>query len=242
MHKTQCTQCAVRVHSRIYPILHLEQLANLALVDICSDYADSSGNLGASVSYIRFSRHIVKVNPLTVFTCYNALCSKYKAIFVLIFYCSQYFSYLFLSKLFGRLNAYAVKDFICMVVAFMVVIVTAAAVVVMVVVMVVFMVMVVVIVTAAAVVTMVVVMMVVVVMVVFMIMVVVIVVMMFVLLLFLKMMKCFLYGIPSFHCGQNLFAVESIPVGSYDYGMFVMLTKELHNLFQLFLIHACSMA
>ena len=205
MHKTQCTQCAARVHSRIYPILHLEQLTNLALVDICSDYADSSGNLGASVSYIRFSRHIVKVNPLTVFTCYNALCSKYKAIFVLIFYCSQYFSYLFLSKLFGRLNAYAVKYFICMVVAFMVVIVTAAAMVVMVEVMMVFM-------------------------------------MMLMILLFLKMMKRFLYGIPSFHGRQNLFAVESIPVGSYDYGMFVMLTKELHNLFQLFLIHACSMA
>ena len=189
-------------------MLHLEQPANPALVDICSDYADSSCNLGASVSYIRFSGHIVKVNPLTVFTCYNALCSKYKAIFVLIFYCSQYFSYLFLSKLFGRLNAYAVKDFICMVVAFMVVIVAAAAVVIMVVVMMVFMVM----------------------------------IMMFVLLLFLKMMKCFLYGIPSFHGRQNLLAVESIPVGSYNYRMFVVIAEQLNHLFQLFLIHACSMA
>ena len=72
-------------------LLDFKGCMNLFDVNISTDYADSSDDSCTAYSYIRFARYVVKVNPLAVLTCYNALCTENHAIFVLVFQSRQDF-------------------------------------------------------------------------------------------------------------------------------------------------------
>lgn len=246
-------------------MLRFKQLADRVFLQLGADDTKSACDLRAAGSDIRFARHVVEVDPLSVLALYDALCSEHEAVSVRIFQRLQGFFDLFNRIFFRRFDADAVKDLVRVVMPLMPMVVPTAAVIIMiVVVMFVFMLMVVMmLVTAAARLLIIVLMMMVMIMLVtaaaclvIIVMVVVVIVMVVVTtaacvivivmvrvrLFFFQMVQRFVNRIAFFHCSQDLLAVQRVPICRDDRRMRIVFPQQSNDLREFLLVHALSMA
>ena len=105
--------------------LYPEKLRNSFLVKLGTDNAQSADSACGTCSYIRHAGNVIVVYPCAVNTLNYALCTQYKAVFLLIFKSFKSGAYLIGCKLLCSLSAPAGEYFISMVVM-MIVIMTAA--------------------------------------------------------------------------------------------------------------------
>ena len=94
---------------------------------MCADHAQSAGRFGTARADIRRTRHIVKVDPLTVLTRDNALCAQHLPVGVGVIQRGERCRDLLCGKGFRRFGAPAREDLVRVVVMVMVVIVVVAA-------------------------------------------------------------------------------------------------------------------
>ena len=97
-------------------LFSVEELCNFCLVDIRADNAKAACSCSTAVTNVRCTRNIIVMNPLTVSTSNNALCTENLTVSAFIFEGFQSRLNFFNSVLSGSFLAPAGKDFISMMV------------------------------------------------------------------------------------------------------------------------------
>lgn len=102
-----------------------EKLFDFFFVDPGTDNADLAGNIGRTNADFRFTRNVIEVEPVTVFSCNDSLGTEDRAVvYAVIKSCEDVFEP-FLAEGTGCLISDAVEDFVCVMV-FVIMIVAAA--------------------------------------------------------------------------------------------------------------------
>lgn len=215
----------------------MKELGHGLLFQVSANDAKPADGRRTAVPYIRRSRHIVVVNPLSVRSGHNALCTQYHAVGLRI--AEGFKGRLDFFHCVGscRLCAPALENFVCMMVVMLVIVVMAAAGAVRAMVMMMFMLMVVV-VLMLMVVMMLVFMVVMMLMLMVVVMLVLMVVMMLVLMVMMMMVLClgekgFQFVVKCIllrHGLGELCACQLVPVGGNDGGGRVLFTQLLYDL------------
>ena len=228
-------------------VLESEQLFDSFLLQANADDTDHAGGLSAAISDFGFTRYIVEVQPLAIFTLDDTLRAEHLAVFREVGQLAQSFRDLVRCEFMCGINAELIEDLIRMVVVVIVVMMMVVVVVVIVVmvVVVIFVVMIMIVVMVMMVVVIIVIMVmviVVVVMVMIVVMVVVIMVMIVVMMLcfmsisfFTQLVQFCRQSLLLFHGLQDALAGDLIPRGGHDRCVVIVLTQQLDHFVQLLL-------
>ena len=236
-------------------VLKSEQFFDSFLLQANADDTDHAGGLSAAISDFGFTRYIVEVQPLAVFTLDDTLRAEHLAVFREVGQLAQSFRDLVRCELVRGIYTELIEDLIRMVVVVIVVMMVVVFVVMIMIVVMVVMIVVVVVMVMIVVMVVVIMIIVVVVMVIIVVMVIVVVVMVMIvvmvvviMVMIVVMMLCFMSvsfftqlvqfcgeSLLLFHGLQDALAGNLIPRCGYDRSMVIVLAQQFNHFVQLFL-------